>query len=75
MINHNMKVGQRVMFSDAVVRRCGHDKTVADMRGVIIFSERTNKYIACVDTEGTLPNEEGNSIRYIPIKNLVVVNK
>jgi hypothetical protein len=75
MINNNMKVGQKVMFTNEVVKRCGHSKDVADMRGVIIFNERCAKSVVCVDTQGTYPNEEGSSIRYIPIKNLVVVKK
>jgi hypothetical protein len=74
MINNNMKVGQKVMFSNDVVKRCGHSKDVADMRGVILESPMCNKNVVRVDTEGTYPNEEGNNIRYIPIKNLVVVN-
>jgi hypothetical protein len=73
MINNNMKIGQKVMFSAAVVKQCGHEKTVADMRGEIVFSARANKNVVAVDTGGTYPNEEGNPIRHIPIKNLVVV--
>ena len=52
MINNNMRVGQGVMFSAAVVKQCGHSKDVADMRGVIIESGMCNKNVVRVDTGG-----------------------
>lgn len=72
MVNRNLKIGQRVMFTNAVVRQCGHDKTVADMRGIIL---EVKEHWARVDTQGTYPNEEGSPIRYIPIKNLALCPK
>ena len=74
MINNNMRVGQGVMFSAAVVKQCGHSKDVADMRGVIIESGMCNKNVVRVDTGGTYPNEDGGPVRCIPIKNLVVIH-
>ena len=65
-----MELNQRVMFTNEVVRQCGHEKTVADMRGIII---NITGNIARVDTQGTYPNEEGNSVRCIPVKNLAAV--
>ena len=59
------------MFTNEVVKRCEHSKYVADMRGTIISIVYGK--IARVDTHGSYPNEEGNSIRSIPIKNLSVV--
>ena len=64
-----MELNQRVMFTNAVVKQCGHDKTVADMRGIII---NITGNIARVDTGGTYPNEDGYSIRSIPLKNLML---
>jgi hypothetical protein len=30
-----VKTGDKVKFTNQVVRQCGHDKTVTDMRGVV----------------------------------------
>lgn len=67
----SIKVNDNVMFSKDVVRRCGHSKDVADMRGRV--TEITDR-VATVDTSGTYPNSEGNSIRSIPVANLVLVS-
>jgi hypothetical protein len=61
-------VGDKVMFSNEVVARIGHDKTVADMRGVIT---EVDGRVALVDTRGTYPGEGGNPVRGIPLANLV----
>ncbi len=65
-----VKTGDYVAFSRAVVQSCGYDKTAADMRGLVI---ELSDAVAVVDTFGTWTNEEGSSIRHIPIKNLVRV--
>jgi len=67
-----MKIGQQVAFSQSVLRRCGGDKTLADMRGVVLDILSGGK-VARVDTRGTYPNEEGNSVRSIPVANLTVI--
>ena len=74
MINNHMKIGTKVMFSNKVVKQCGHSKDVADMRGEIIGFISDGK-VARVDTHGTYPNEEGNSIRCIPTGNLIAVER
>jgi len=62
-----MQTNQKVMFKDEVVKRCGHQKHVADMRGIIM---EVKGKVCKVDTAGTYPNEDGNSIRWIPVANL-----
>jgi hypothetical protein len=63
------KIGDKVMFTDDVVRRCGHDKHTADMRGTVVDILTAGKVVR-VDTHGTYPNEDGNSVRCIPANNL-----
>jgi hypothetical protein len=67
-----IKLGQRVAFSQAVLRRAGCDKTIADMRGTVIELISAGK-VARVDTHGTWPNEDGGSIRAIPCANLTPI--
>ena len=62
-----IKTGDTVAFKAAVVKRCGNDKLIADMRGKVLS---ISGVIAKVDTFGTFPNEDGNSIRHIPIANI-----
>lgn len=69
-----LKKGDYVMFSDSVVSRAGHDKTIADMRGIVIDIV-SHGAVAVVDTNGTFISEEGKSIRYIPVKNLSYDNR
>ena len=57
------------MFTDEVVKRAGHDKRIADMRGKVI-SIVSNGKVAMVDTNGTFVNDDGNPVRGIPIANL-----
>lgn len=61
-------VNQKVMFKNEVIKRCGHSKYVADMRGIIL---EVKGKICKIDTQGTYPNEEGSSIRWIPCNNLI----
>jgi len=67
-----MKTGQQVAFKQSVIRRLGYDKITADMRGVVLSLVSGGK-VAEVDTGGTFPNEEGNSIRFIPVANLTPI--
>lgn len=71
-MSRSIKPGQRVAFSQAVIKRCGYDKATADMRGVVLSLMSSGK-VAQVDTGGTLPNEQGNSVRCIPVANLTVI--
>jgi len=66
-----IKIDDIVMFTDEVVKRVGHDKRTADMRGKVISIVSGGK-VAKVDTGKTFISEEGNSIRYIPIANLKI---
>lgn len=49
-----------------------YDKVTADMRGKVLSIVSGGK-VAEVDTGGTFPNEEGNSIRFIPVANLTPI--
>lgn len=71
-MSKSIKPGQLVAFSQAVLKRCGGDKSIADMRAIVL-SLMSNGKVAQVDTRGTYPNEDGNSVRYIPVANLTVV--
>ena len=66
-----IKEGDKVMFADAVVKRCGHSKYVADMRGTVV--KVIDNRIARVDCGDTYISEEGNRVRSIPCANLVKV--
>ena len=66
-----IKIDDKVMFTDDVVKRCGHDKRTADMRGIVISIVSSGK-VAMVETNGTYVNEEGKSLRGIPIANLKI---
>lgn len=65
-----MKVNDKVVFKAQVIRQCNHDKAVAGMKGIVL--EIKGK-VAKVDTMGSYPNEEGDSIQFIPIANLARV--
>jgi hypothetical protein len=67
-----MKIGQNVAFKRSVIRRLGYDKVTADMRGRVLSLMSGGK-VAEVDTGGTFPNEEGNSVRFIPVANLTTI--
>lgn len=67
-----MKIGQQVAFKQAVIRRMGYDKVTADMRGTVLSFMSGGK-VAEVDTRGTFPNDEGNSVRFIPVANLTPI--
>ena len=67
-----MKIGQHVAFKQSVIRRLGHDKITANMRGQVLSIVSGGK-VAEVDTSGTYPNEEGNSVRFIPVANLTTI--
>lgn len=64
-----IKINDVVMFADEVVKRAGHDKRIADMRGTVVSIVAGGK-VAMVETNGTFVNEEGNSLRGIPVANL-----
>lgn len=63
-----VKVGQRVAFTQAVIRRCGHESS--KMRGTVL---EVHGNVARVDTAGTWTSPEGNDIRSIPIANLTLL--
>lgn len=67
-----MKIGQQVAFKQAVIRRMGYDKVTADMRGTVLSLMSGGK-VAEVDTGNTFPNDEGNSVRFIPVANLTPI--
>jgi len=67
-----IKPGQCVAFSQAVLRRAGCDKTLADMRGTVIELISAGK-VARVDTHGTWTTEDGGRIRAIPCANLTPI--
>lgn len=64
--------GNKVAFSPVVLRRCGYEKALADMRGIVLEVSKDGK-IAQVDTHGTYCNEEGNPVRSIPTANLTKI--
>jgi hypothetical protein len=66
-----IKINDIVMFTDEVVKRVGHDKRTADMRGKVL-SIVSNGKVAKVDTGKTFTSDEGISIRYIPIANMKI---
>jgi hypothetical protein len=66
-----LSVGDEIKFAPAVVKRVGGDARTKNMRGVIIEIVSGGK-VALVDTRGTLVSEEGNSVRAIPMANLVL---
>lgn len=70
---NNVTVGQRVAFSQVVLRRA-EDPRTASARGRIVELHDNNR-IAAVDWEGTwFPNEEtGSTVRWMPVKNLTPV--
>lgn len=72
MNKRNIKIDDAVMFKDSVVRRCGHSKDVADMRGVVISMSGN---IARVETNGTWPAEDGRTVRWIPVANITTTTK
>ena len=63
------KVGDKVAFSQSVVRRSPDQRYTAAMRGIVL-EVQSNGHVVRVDTMGTWPNEEGNSVRSIPTANL-----
>ena len=63
-----LQQGDNVKFSPAVVKRVGG--YASDMRGVILSIHPSGK-TASVETFGTWTNEEGESVRGIPLANLV----
>lgn len=67
--NPSVKVGDYVRFTNSVVKQTGHSKDVADMRGEIVGIVAGGK-VARVDTFGSFPNEEGATVRSIPVANL-----
>lgn len=64
-----LRKGDRVMFADSVVRRCGRDKAVADMRGHIVALVSGGR-VAIVETNGTYTADDGRTERAIPAANL-----
>jgi hypothetical protein len=66
-----IKVDDNVVFAASVIKRLNHDPTVVGMRGTV-RELMSNGKVAIVDTFGTYPNEEGVSLRTIPVANLAV---
>lgn len=64
------KQNQRVAFTQAVIRRTHDQARTANMRGTIL---EVDGRVARVDTHGTYPNEDGESIRWIPLANLTPI--
>ncbi len=62
------KPGQKVAFAQSVLKRMGP----SSMRGTVLALHSGGK-VAEVDTGGTWPNEDGNSIRFIPVANLTPI--
>jgi hypothetical protein len=66
-------IGDRVAFSQAVIRRTG-DKTTADARGVVVDVKPLRGLggpLVSVDFGGTwIAHENGSSIRTVPAVNL-----
>jgi|LakMenE18May11ns_1017448.scaffolds.fasta_scaffold9162371_2 hypothetical protein len=62
------KPGQKVAFAQSVLKRMGP----SPMRGTVLSLHSGGK-VAEVDTGGTWPNEDGNSIRFIPVANLTPI--
>lgn len=67
-----VKVNQRVAYTQAVISRCGYSKHLADMRGTVTDVICDGK-LAVVDTHGTYPDDQGNSVRCIPVFNLTPI--
>lgn len=65
------KQNQRVAFTQAVIRRTHDQARTANMRGTIL--EIVDGRLARVDTHGTYPNEDGESVRLIPLANLTPI--
>jgi hypothetical protein len=66
-----IRINDRVMFKDEVVKRSGHDKRTADMRGVVV-GLYSGGMVAQVETNGTYISEDGRSLRGIPVNNLTL---
>ena len=64
------KIGDKVCFTAACVKRVGHDAISANMRGIVVGIDKS---FLRVDTNFTWCNEDGNSIRCIPTANLAKV--
>ena len=64
-------IGDRVAFARHVVKRLGHDKRTADMRGHVVAIDGA---VVAVDFEGTwAPNEDGSNVRHVPGANLTKI--
>ena len=64
-------VGDRVAFARHVVKRLGHDKRTADMRGHVVAIDGP---VVAVDFAGTwTPHEDGSNVRYVPSANLTKI--
>jgi hypothetical protein len=64
-----IKINDKVIFKDNIVIICGHDKRVADMRGVVV-GFTSNGRVAQVETNGTYMSDDGRSLRSMPINNI-----
>jgi hypothetical protein len=64
-------INDKVAFARAVVRRLGHDKPMADARGVVVAVDGP---VVAVDFGGTFNlHENGGTVRYIPAANLTKI--
>ena len=70
-------VGDRVAFARHVVKRLGHDRRVADVRGRVVAVSGPGiggGEIVSVDFEGTWePHEDGSNVRHVPGANLTKI--
>tara|TARA_R110000868_G_scaffold389828_1_gene659179 strand:+ start:1067 stop:1285 length:219 start_codon:yes stop_codon:yes gene_type:complete len=61
-------IGDKVLFSRAVVKRLNYDKAAGDARGVVVD---VNGPVISVDFRGTwVQHENGGTVRHVPAANL-----
>ena len=69
-MKYALSVGTQVKFCESVVRTCGHDARVANMRGTVLAFIANGKAVK-VDCGDTYISEEGRKVRSIPVNNLM----
>jgi hypothetical protein len=63
-----IKAGHTVVFKNSIVRMCGNSAEVANRKGVVISVQGA---IAKVEFGKTWINEDGRTLRSVPVNNLV----
>jgi hypothetical protein len=62
-------IGDKVLFSRAVVKRLNYDKAIGDARGIVV---NVSGPVISVDFTGTwVQHENGGTVRHVPAANLV----